>query len=119
MKYDEQLQKKTRMFIFDDDDLDSSPSFLEACNEGSGSGPSVSRLPGKHLSPVYIKLGIDDLDLPEGARPFVSEAAGGFQNASFGDEDAMNGAVGEICNWIMGQEPSRPPLLSGQAESKI
>ena len=119
MKYDEQLQKKTRMFIFDDDDLDSSPSFLEACNEGSGSGPSVSRLPGKHLSPVYIKLGIDDLDLPEGARPFVSELSGGFQNASFGDEDAMNGAVGEICNWIMGQEPSRPPLLSGQAESKI
>jgi len=115
MKFDENLQKKTRMFIFDDDDLDSSQSFLDACK---GPGPSVSRLEGTHLAPAYIKLGIDDLDLPEEAMPFVSEASGGFQNASFGDEDAMNGAVNEICKWIMGQEPSRPPLLSAAANAK-
>ena len=119
MKFDENLQKKTRMFIFDDDDLDSSQSFLDACYKGgSGSGPSVSKLEGTHLSPVYLNFGLDDLDLPEEAMPFVSEASGGFQNASFGDEDAMNGAVNEICNWIMGQEPSRPPLLTaGKAKA--
>jgi len=102
-KFDGALQKKTRLFIFDNDELDSSAGFISACN---GGGPSVSRLEGKHLTPVYIKLGIDDLEVPEEAKPFVSEASGGFQNFSFGDEDQMNGAVNEICDWIMGKRPS-------------
>jgi hypothetical protein len=115
MKYDGALQKKTRLFIFDNDDLDSSNGFIDAC---SGTGPSISRLKGKHLSPVYVKLGIDDLNISDEQKPFVTEATGGFQNASFGDEESMNGAVNEICDWIMGKEPTEPSLLMGtSAES--
>lgn len=111
MKYNQELQKKTKLFIFDKDDLDSSPSFLEACqkhNTGSASiGPSISRLKGNHLSPVYLKVSMDDLyslDFPQEAMPFVTEASRGFQSASFGEEEFMNGAVNEICAWIMGKD---------------
>lgn len=111
MKFDDALQKKTRLLIFDDDDLDSSEGFIQACD---GEGPSISRLEGRHLSPVFVKLGIDELDIADEVKPFVDEASGGFQSASFGDENAMNGAVDEICDWIMGKEPSKRGLLTAQ-----
>ena len=112
MKYDDALQKKTRLFVYDNDDLDSSKGFIDACS-GTGAGPSISRLKGKHLSPVYVKLGIDDLEIADEVKPFVNEASGGFQSASFGDEEAMNGTVDEICDWIMGKEPNERSLLTG------
>lgn len=121
MKYDEELQKKTRLFIFDDDDLDSSDSFIDACSRSGSSGtvggPSISRLKGKHLTPVFVKFGLDDLEISEDVKPFVDEAAGGFQSASFGDEEAMDGAVDEVCSWIMGKEPRQRSLITGSTSS--
>eukprot|EP00557_Chaetoceros_sp_GSL56_P008462 CAMPEP_0176487818 /NCGR_PEP_ID=MMETSP0200_2-20121128/6355_1 /TAXON_ID=947934 /ORGANISM="Chaetoceros sp., Strain GSL56" /LENGTH=441 /DNA_ID=CAMNT_0017884713 /DNA_START=201 /DNA_END=1527 /DNA_ORIENTATION=- len=121
MKYKQELQKKTKLFIFDKDDLDSSQSFLDACQKNTAAAaaaatgntanastaPSVSNLKGNHLSPVYIKVSMDDLyslDFPEEAIPFVTEASGGFQSVSFGEEEYMNGAVNEVCAWIMGKD---------------
>lgn len=100
-KYDERLIEKTKLFIFDEDNLDSSESFLDSCY---GSKPRFSRLDGTHLAPVYIKLSIDDVDLPDEAREYVELASGGFQNASFGDESTMNGAVNAVCDWILGKD---------------
>lgn len=100
MKYDVELQEKTRLFIFNEDNLDSSDDFLESC---VGPRPSVSRLNGSHLAPAYIRLSMDDLEIPEEAREYVDMASGGFQNASFGDEESMNGVVNAVTGWILGQ----------------
>lgn len=104
LRYDEDFQKKTRLFVFDDDTLDSSRSFVEDCD---GSGPTVSGLPGNHLTPVYFKFDLDDL--PEEAREIAAEAAGGMSGASFGNEEELNSLVDEVCAWIKGQGPSRGP----------
>eukprot|EP01083_Nonionella_stella_P251299 867173_1 len=112
MKYGTDLQQKTRLFVFDEDNLDSSDGFLKATDNG----PSVSSLRGKHLSPVFIKLGVDDLDIPDEYRQFASDATNGFQSASFGDEEAMNLAVGAVYDWILGKDPPSPAMLSGEDE---
>jgi Protein of unknown function (DUF1350). len=123
MKYNQELQKKTKLFRFDQDDLDCSVSFLNACQRNTATSttaveaealgstmsarPSISELKGNHLSPVYVKVSMDDLyalEFPQEAMPFVTEASGGFQCASFGEEEVMNGAVNEICAWIMEKE---------------
>ena len=49
-KFDEELLKKTRLFVFDDDDLDSSPRFLGCFDDEDAEKPSVSNLPGTHLT---------------------------------------------------------------------
>jgi len=104
LKYDEDRQKKTRLFVFDDDNLDSSESFVEMCQS---TGPQVSGLPGSHLTPVYFKLGLDEL--PEEAREMAREGLGGFESASFGNEEELNTLVDEVCDWILGKGPSRKP----------
>lgn len=112
LKYDEKFQQKTRLFIFDDDDLDSSEGFLNACN---GSGPSISKLPGNHLASVFLKFGVNDLEIPPEAKMFTDEITGGFQSASFGNEDDLDAAVNEVCNWLVGKEPKRiAPSTSSQ-----
>ncbi len=102
LKYDETFQQRTRLFIFDQDDLDCSEGFINACN---GNGPSISKLPGNHLTCVYLKFGVDDLDIPVEAKMFTNEITGGFQNASFGNEDDLNATVQEICDWLVGKKP--------------
>jgi hypothetical protein len=62
-RFDDALQQKTRLFVFDEDNLDDSKEFLENCS--GGPRLSTSGLPGGHLAPVYFKLGVDDLDLDE------------------------------------------------------
>ena len=110
------LQDKTRLFVFDDDGLDSSEGFLNACQEAGGDGPKVSGLEGSHLGPVYINLNLDDLDLPDEARGIAGEMSGGFQGASFGDETVMQGAVNEVCNWVLGKQPTRPARSSATSD---
>lgn len=112
MKYNQDLQAKTRLFVFNEDNLDSSDSFLASCD---GPGPRVSRLNGSHLAPAYIRLSVNDLEIPEEAREYVDMASGGFQNASFGDEEAMNGTVQAVCDWILGK--SAGSLRVGQTTS--
>lgn len=104
MKYDEERQSKTRLFVFDDDTLDSTQDFKEACE---GFGPDLSGLPGTHLTPVYFKLGLEEL--PEEARGFARQAVGGIDSASFGNEEELNALVDEVSDWILGKGPSRKP----------
>ncbi|KAL7492061.1 hypothetical protein ACHAWT_001307 [Skeletonema menzelii] len=115
-KFNEDVLKKIRLFKFDDDDLDSSTRFLNCFKEGVES-PSVSNLPGTHLSPVFLKLGVDDLDLPEEARAMADAATGGFQNASFGDEEILDALVEEVSDWMLGKSPRRSSSSSSSSSS--
>jgi hypothetical protein len=90
--------------VFDDDTLDSTEDFTTACQ---GLGPSVSELPGTHLTPVYFKFGLEEL--PEEARGVARSAMGGIESASFGNEEELNALVDEVCDWILGKGPSRRP----------
>jgi hypothetical protein len=116
LRFDDVLQDKTRLFVFDEDTLDNSKEFVDNCS--GGRGPSVSGLPGGHLAPVFFKFGMDDLDLgdvPPEAIDMAKEAVGGFQSASFGNEAHLNELVQEICTWILGKPPKRPAQWDAKA----
>jgi hypothetical protein len=53
---------------------------------------------------VFLKLGLDDL--PDDARDMASQVTGGFQNASFGNEDTLDTLVDEVSMWMLGNGPS-------------
>lgn len=119
MRYDDILQSKTRLFVFDEDNLDNSKEFTENCS--GGSGPSASGLPGGHLAPVYFKLDADNFDLgdvPPEAKEMAKEAMGGFRSASFGDEKGLNELVDEVCDWILGKPPKRGPHWDSAARNE-
>ena len=105
LKYGDEQRRKTRFFSFDDDALENTQDAIAAC----GDIPTVSGLPGTHLTPVYFKLGLDDLELPDDAKDAARDAMGGFRNISFGSNEELELLVSEVCNWIKGQEPSRRP----------
>lgn len=115
LRYNKDLQAKTRMFVMDEDNLDSSEQFVNLCSCSEGDEQvTVSGLPGGHLAPVFIRLGLDDLDLddmgdgiPFDAKTMAQEAMGGLQSAAFGNESDLNGLVEEICSWIFGKAPKR------------
>jgi len=119
MKYGEELQKKTRLFSFDDDDLDNSQDFIEACQEGAGSDNlgaiTISGLPGSHLTPVYLNITLEEFNLPLDAQEITGQLAGDFRGVSFGDKTKMEIAANEVCDWIMGKSPSREPSWKPQA----
>jgi len=126
MKYDKTLQEKTRLFVFDDDDLDSSKDFIRACQEGDttdsigdGGKVTLSGLPGKHLTPVYLNFSLNDLPIPEEAQELAGDYAGGFRGASFGDDEKMKITAREICDWIMGKMPSRKPHWEQDQQRQI
>jgi hypothetical protein len=113
LRYNDELQSKTGVFVFDDDNLDSSREFIGACSSGSSSsfGPSLYGLPGGHLTPVYFQSSINDLeDIPPEAREMAKEAMGGFQGASFGDEGQLNSLVDAVCDWIAGKPADQKPI---------
>ena len=136
MRYNENLQAKTRVFVFGDDQLDSSLGFKSSCdsfgsdsddenNDKSSSSSNnnalqVSNLDGGHLTPVFFRWNADDLaaEAMGGFGDSVSqeninmakEAIGGFQGASFGDETAFGELVDEVCDWILGKPPRTVPM---------
>jgi hypothetical protein len=120
LRYDDRLQDKTRVFVFDKDNLDSSQEFVNACS--GASGPSLCGLQGGHLAPVYFQWSMDDItgfddgDIPPEAREMAKEAMGGFQGASFGDEAALKELVNAICDWILGRPPGRQPKWANAAD---
>jgi hypothetical protein len=116
LKWDPARQKKTRLFVFDNDNLDSSDSFLQACRtaDDSSGDVTVSGLPGSHLTPVYFQLGLDSL--PEEARAMAGGSLGDFQNVSFGDDAELNLLVDEVVGFILGKEPTRQPKLLASSE---
>lgn len=118
LKYGPERQQKTRLFAFDEDNLDSSTSFLQACTKEEQK-VAVSQLPGNHLTPVYFQLGLDNL--PDEARSMASESMAGFQNVSFGNLNQLNVLVEEVCGFILGKEPNRKPsvpLLTAQDDNE-
>ena len=55
---------------------------------------------------MFLKLGLDDLDdLPDEAKGMASQATGGFQSASFGNEEALDLLVDEVTDWMLGKDP--------------
>lgn len=119
LRFDDGLQQKTRLFVFDEDNLDNSKEFVQSCS--GGRGPSSSGLPGGHLAPVFFKLGVDDLDLadlPPEAKEMATDAMGGFRSASFGNEADLEELVDEVCNWILGRPPKRGPRWDAKARNE-
>ena len=53
---------------------------------------------------MFLKLGLDDL--PNEARGIASQVSGGIENASFGNEEALDSLVEEMSNWMLGKGPS-------------
>ena len=114
MKIDEDRKNKLRLFCFDDDGLDCTEGFVASAN----GGVSVSGLRGNHLTPVYLKFGLDDIDLPPDAKGMAAEAIGGYESASFGDEPTLDGLVEEVANFVLGKPPSRGPKSEQTAGRK-
>ena len=136
LRYNENLQTKTRIFRFGSDQLDSSKEFRTACGSFGNTDTSptdaigVSSLEGGHLTPVFFKWNADDLakdamgEFADTVSPenlnMAKEAMGGFQGASFGDEVAFGALVQEVCDWILGKppkQPTRPQIASGDNNS--
>ena len=141
LRYSPERQKKTRLVVFEDDTLDSTPSFLQACrqrrrqnqsssdsdggsetslgndNDSNDDIVQVSTLPGTHLTPVYFKLGweelVEDEDARNVAREVAQERLGGFESASFGSEEELQILVDEVVGFVLGKGPTRPkrPML--------
>lgn len=107
--------EKTRLFVFDSDTLDSSRTFLEACPNT----PTIAALPGSHLTPVFFKLGLDDLDLPDEAKDIAAGAIGGVETASFGNEQELHVLVDEVAAFILGKGPSRQPSWTVGGQPRI
>jgi hypothetical protein len=105
LKYDGKRQAKTRLITFDGDTLQNTQEFVNAC---PGPGPEVSELTGTHLTPVYFEFGLDQIP-DEATQDMVREVSGGFEKASFGDEEQLQSLVNEICSWLKGNGPSRRP----------
>lgn len=119
LRFDDILQEKTRLFVFDEDNLDNSKEFVQSCS--GGRGPATSGLPGGHLAPVFFKLGVDDFDaddVPPEAMDMAKEAMGGFQSASFGNEADLEELADEVCNWILGKPPKRGPNWDAKARNE-
>lgn len=91
-RYDDDDQKRTRLFVFDSDTLDSSRDFVQDCRFGVG--PSVSGLKGNHLTPVYFD---------------EAKGGGATTGASFGKLQDLETLVDEVCSWEEGSNPSRGP----------
>jgi len=134
LRYNDNVQAKTRVFVFDDDSLDSSTEFRAACESygggNAGNDLRVSKLPGGHLTPVYIQWNVDEFakdamgGLGDGFSAenigMAKEAMGGFQGASFGDEKNFGTLVDEVCDWVLGKPPSAAsiPRISSSSSSE-
>eukprot|EP00531_Pseudo-nitzschia_arenysensis_P007129 CAMPEP_0116140746 /NCGR_PEP_ID=MMETSP0329-20121206/14020_1 /TAXON_ID=697910 /ORGANISM="Pseudo-nitzschia arenysensis, Strain B593" /LENGTH=452 /DNA_ID=CAMNT_0003635897 /DNA_START=136 /DNA_END=1494 /DNA_ORIENTATION=+ len=143
LRYNAELQQKTRIFKFDTDQLDSSVEFRSACDSfdtsdtgdttsKTSSSVDVSNLQGGHLTPVYFQWNADDLakdamgnfadtgGVSQENLNMAREAMGGFQGASFGDEPNFMALVDEVSDWILGKPPKQQPArpqISGKNSS--
>jgi len=129
LRYNTKLQQKTRIFCFEDDPLDSSIGFRNACNDfknrndendnEAGNVLQVSRLPGGHLTPILFQW--DANDVARGAPPDVFEMAqemmGGLRGASFGDVKSFERLVDEIQDWILGKPPTYSSMIMESGSS--
>ena len=70
---------------------------------------------------MFLRLGLDDL--PNEAREIASQVTGGFQNASFGNEEALEVLVKEMSAWMLGASPTdrREPKkrISGVKDAEL
>jgi hypothetical protein len=83
-KYTKQIQSKTNLIVFDQDSLDCSEMFLQACRS---SGMSTISIPGTHLTPAYIELYLNETESLGGYNePWMSSLLGGWRAVSFGNE---------------------------------
>lgn len=98
-----------RVFRFDDDQLDSAASLRRSCADAPQS-LQVAGLPGSHLTPVFLAIGLDDLDFDESLKDVVAtQLSDGLRGASFGSEEDLDGLVDELYNWVVGKPVTRAP----------
>ena len=128
MKFTTEMQQKCRLFTFESDDLDSTPSLLECDKKSNNSNDlEVSNLVGTHLSPVYLEYNLDDLDIEEDMKNAMGQFTNNIQQISWGDERYLNVLIEEIHGWINGNPPSNVKnsksnndfLISGIIDAEI
>lgn len=105
---------RLRAFRFDDDQLDCSDSLRFGEDDDGADQLEVAGLPGSHLTPVFLTLGLEDLDLDENVRSVADAASDGFRRASLGSEDELDGLVEELYGWIVGKSATRGPSVNGK-----
>ena len=122
IKFTSDLQEKCRMFKFDNDELDCTSRFISSSPTSYTGTPTLSVLPGTHLTPVYLKFGVSDL--PGTAQMFTGKLTD-FRSASFGDNEQLDILVEELCDWMNGKPPrhsslrqTTPQLLSTGTNDK-
>ncbi|KAL7548961.1 hypothetical protein ACHAWF_012232 [Thalassiosira exigua] len=76
--FSEDHQKKTMLFQFQTDDFDSTPKFMAnfVANEA---GPSVSIVPGTHMTPTFMAC----------------------ERTTISDEDDLNSLLNEVSSWML------------------
>lgn len=84
--------RRTAVFRFEDDRLDSSDGLLDALP--TGAPRDVTTLDGTHLSPVVFRLTASDID------PALSLLLGSERGFSFGDAAAVELLCDAISEWI-------------------
>ena len=61
--------------------------------------------------------------MPDEARDIASQVSGGFQNASFGNEETLDLLVEEVSNWMLGKSASERRVshkqISGSSDAEI
>jgi Protein of unknown function (DUF1350) len=113
-KYATAFGQNTRLFSFEDDQLDNTKEFVEACQGDNdfqmATESLVSTLPGDHLTPVYVSFDLDDIfengegldeDTKADLRDLAVNSMDGFQGASFGNRENLDRLVQEIAQWIL------------------
>lgn len=79
------------VFRFDDDRLDSAASLQRSCDDAYDPQPlQVTDLPGSHITPVFLALGLDDLDFDDGFKDMANQLSDGFRAASFSSEKDLD-----------------------------
>lgn len=127
LKFNQDMRERTRLFVFQQDDLDSSPSFLNATeSKNNEDNVEISNLEGTHLTPVYLQFKISDLEIEEEVKSVMGQFTNDIQQISWGDEVHLDSLVEEVSNWMKGKPPSESagkyeyqPRLSGIIDAEI
>lgn len=110
-KFTSDMQSKTSLFVMDQDSLDCSSMLLQSCQTLDAVQQDdiiiTHNVSGTHLSPVFLQIGLNDLNDEENPmNPFsfdeelVSSILGGFRAASFGNETQTKNLINEVTKCI-------------------
>ena len=98
----------TTVWRFEQDEIDSSESLVNAVPAEARQRLSVARLPGGHLAPVAFRLDASELD------PALGVVLGGVGRQGFavGNPALISSLSDAICQWIWPASMKPPPALA-------